>query len=430
MNKVPVSARSVLSVLALGLMGCAGSDSTETEVEVPAEASVSRQLELATSNDHVGTLAREPMLAQHSGGAIFLAGYPSQVIGQDPRSTPQLWRSNDGGVDWLRVDVGSADDGAMGNSDVDLAVAPDGTLYFLVMGFDRSTGEGTHVTIGVSRDVGESWLWTVLSETRFDDRPWVAIAPDGVAHVIWNDDAGVSYASSDDSGATWTEHDRIHDLGGSSHLAVGPDGEMAVRISPIAASANRFHEGVDLVAISVDGGSNWSKYPAPGDRVWDPTFEAPGTVPRWVEPLAWTPDGDLHHFWSSGSTLHLSTSDDHGATWETRELAVANGVAFFPFMTVNDDGELAATWFSSDGADMFAHVALIRPDAEDGPRFMAVEPFQIDSWRDTTEQLVRDSGGEYMPVLFLNDGDLAVAAPIQNPHEDRYGFSFWRVHRR
>jgi hypothetical protein len=179
------------------------------------------------STHHVDALAREPMIVEHPNGTLFVSGYGLPG--------PKLWQSGDGGATWIRVDVGTEADGAVGNSDVDLAVAPEGRLYFVTMGFDRSTYEGTHVAIGVSPDAGATWAWTRLSTTRFDDRPWVAVAPDGTAHVIWNDGSGISYAVSQDGGATWTERPSIHPLGGSSHLAIGPGGEIAVRIAPISA---------------------------------------------------------------------------------------------------------------------------------------------------------------------------------------------------
>jgi Neuraminidase (sialidase) len=103
-------------------------------------------------------------------------------------------------------------------------------------------------------------------------------------HVIWND-GGVFYRASRDRGATWSESARLNEHGGSSHLAVGPHGEIAVRIVPLSASGFQYDEGVDLIAVSADGGKTWQKRPAPGDREWAETINA--TVPRWVEPLAW-----------------------------------------------------------------------------------------------------------------------------------------------
>ena len=136
----------------------------------------------------------------------------------------------------------------------------------------------------------------MLSKTRFDDRPWVKVAPDGTAHVIWNDGAGVCHAVSRDGGLTWTERDRIHPQGGSSHLAVGPSGEVAVRVIPTSAAGMKIDEGIDLIAVSIDGGMTWQKRAAPGTREWN---LLPFPVPRWVEPLAWDEKGALYSFWTN-----------------------------------------------------------------------------------------------------------------------------------
>src|SRR5260370_42400525 len=66
-------------------------------------------------------LAREPMVVERPDGAIFVSGYGS--------GRPALWKSVDHGTTWNRVNVGTPEKGAVGNSDVDLAVAADGTLY-------------------------------------------------------------------------------------------------------------------------------------------------------------------------------------------------------------------------------------------------------------------------------------------------------------
>src|SRR5687767_5622312 len=210
--------------------------------------------------DHLDGLAREPMLVEHPDGTLFLTGYGEPV--------PRLWRSNDSGATWSRVDVGSESDGAVGNSDVDLAVAADGTLYFAAMTYDRAKNEGTQIAIGTSRDVGATWSWTRLSDARYADRPWVEVAPDGTSHVIWNDGSGVAYAVSRDRGASWQPQPRIHPQGCSSHLAIASNGQIAVRITPLSASGNVHHEGVDLVAVSSDGGATWAKHAAPGQRAW------------------------------------------------------------------------------------------------------------------------------------------------------------------
>ncbi len=211
--------RVLMAILAGGAVtGCRGATEPATG------------LALSTPVEHVEKLAREPMIVEHPDGTLFVTGYGEPL--------PILYKSTDKGATWTSVAVGTIADGAVGNSDVDLAVAPDGTLYFIAMTFDRTTFEGTQISIGSSRDAGATWSWSLLSKTRYDDRPWVEVAPDGVAHAIWNDGSGVAYAVSRDRGLTWTEQPRIHDQGGSSHLAIGPAGEIAVRISPVSASAN------------------------------------------------------------------------------------------------------------------------------------------------------------------------------------------------
>lgn len=404
-----------------GLVGiCAGCTGDRTPT--PADT----RLTVPAPVEHLAAVAvREPMVVEHPGGALFVAGYTQAI--EESGQPPKLFVSRDAGASWEAVDVGTPEQGAVGNSDVDLAVAPDGTLYFLTLGFNRMTGEGTHVAVGVSRDVGESWTWAYLSQDRFDDRPWIGVAPDGVVHVIWNDGEGVSHAISTDAGRTWQEQPRIHQLGGSSHLAVGPDGQIAVRITPRSAAGNRFDAGVDLIAVSLDGGATWEKLAPPGTRDWNPDPSATDVLPRWVEPLAWDADGALYHLWSEGSDLWLGRSTDHGQTWESRVIVLAEEPLYFPYLAARGSGELAATWFSDSGENLRAHVALIDVNQPAGPLVRSADPLQLESWRPAGDSVVRDPAGEYLPVVFLSDGDLGVVTPIQNALENRNGFSWYRI---
>jgi hypothetical protein len=130
----------------------------------------------ATAVEHLDHKAREPMVVEHPDGALFVAGYGEP--------DPTLSKSVDRGATWTRVAVGNASDGAIGNSDVDLAVARDGTLYFVVMAYDRKANEGRGVSVGVSQDGGARWHWTLLSQHRFDDRPWVEVSRrNGARHL-------------------------------------------------------------------------------------------------------------------------------------------------------------------------------------------------------------------------------------------------------
>jgi len=378
--------------------------------------------------DHLDVLAREPMIVEHPDRTLFIAGYGAASISGKRKDEPTLWKSSDGWTSWMRVNVGTEADGAAGNSDLDLAVAGDGTLYFVTMVYDREKGD--QINVGVSKDVGATWKWTLLSKDRFDDRPWVKVAPDGTAHVIWNDGAGVCHAVSKDGGLTWTEGDRVHPQGGSSHLAVGPNGEVAVRVVPISASGMRYDEGVDLIAVSTDGGLTWQKRAAPGIREWN--FAALSfPVPRWVEPLAWDDQGVLYSFWTNLKGIWLARSRDRGETWTTWRLRECPEVAYYPYLVARGRGELAATWFSGWTGTWQAHAAQIAVGEDDAPPRMAeASGFKPDSWVWSIPKdfpPVRDPAGEYLPVLFLRSGGLAVVSPIQNKRENRVGFSFWKL---
>ena len=373
--------------------------------------------------EHLDRLTREPMVVELNDGTLFVAGYDG-----DLEKSPNLYRSRDHGATWERVNVGSKADGAIGNSDVDLAVGRDDTLYFVQMTFDIKTGEGTRIAVGASKNAGATWSWKVLSETRFDDRPWIGVAPDGTAHVIWNDGNGVRYEVSQDRSASWNERPRVSAQGGSSHLAIGPHGEIAVRVIPPSASGNKFTPDVDLIAVSRDGGKTWQKHPAPGERDWSPD-EDKGT-PRWVEPVAWDADGALYYLWGSQKGLWLARSLDQGETWTNWHIVERDEVSYFPYLIARGHGELAATWSSGQDNALQEHVARI--DVGDGkvlPRVIESQSFQIDAWhrqKNPGDPRHRDTGGEYIPVIFLRAGGLGVVTTIQNGPEKRLGFKWWK----
>jgi hypothetical protein len=298
------------------------------------------------------------------------------------------------------------------------------------MTYDRVANEGRQIAIGVSTDVGATWRWTTLSQVRFDDRPWIEVTPDGTAHAIWNDGSGVSYRASRDRGVTWTQATRIHQQGGSSHLAVAPAGELAVRVTPLSASGNKYDAGVDLIAVSVDGGASWQKHSAPGERDWSSDFMSDAT-PRWVEPLAWDAGGRLYSLWTDKKGVRLARSDDRGAHWRTSTVAETAAPAFFPYLVARGKGELAATWFTASTNEMHDlqwYVARIDgADGEATPR-VRVSPAQTIESRRPREKdgpPFNDPAGEYLPVAFLRDGELAVVTPIQNQPERRAGFVWW-----
>jgi hypothetical protein len=387
-------------------------------------------LTLAEPINHLDVVAGEPMIVEHPDGTLFVGGFGATFMSGKRTEEATLWKSGDGGMTWTRVNVGTEKEGVAGNSDVDLAVAPDGTLYFANLVYDVTADAGQQISLGVSKDAGATWKWALLSKTKFDDRPWVKVAPDGTAHVIWNDGAGVCHAVSQDGGMTWTERERIHPKGGSSHLAVGPNGEIAVRIIPPSSSGSKFDEGVDFVAVSVDGGMTWAKHEAPGYREWNP---GDFPVPRWVEPLAWDDQGVLYSFWTNLKGIWLARSRDRGVTWTAWWLRECPDVAYYPYLVARGRGELAATWFAGWTGTWHARVARIDVgESEAPPRMVESAPFRPDSWQRPNPKWPNDpplpnTAGEYLALTFLRQGGLAVVSPVKNHRERRFGFSFWKL---
>lgn len=370
-------------------------------------------------------LGREPMIVELTNGSLLVAGYGSS----DPNDTPRLWQSSNGGSTWRRVDVGKPTDGAIGNSDVDLAVAPKGTIYFVSMGYKWPPNpEGTHIAVGVSRDEGKTWKWTVLTRERKVDRPWVVVAPDGKAYVIWNDGRSVFCAKSNDEGATWTTGTVTDAGGGSSHLAVGPKGELAVRLTPVSQSGEGFTPGADLIAISVDGGVSWQNHVAPGERDWVPMDKAgPKDTPRWVEPLVWDAKGDLYSLWTNKKAVWLARSRDLGETWKTWKTADCTAMCFFPYLAAKGD-EVAATWMTGDEKKMSFYVARVTMGEVEAAQVITSAPLELDVWQKSDKpgsQPEADGGGEYDAVMFLRNGDLAVVTPVQDGEKKRFGFSYF-----
>jgi hypothetical protein len=396
---------------------------------VGATAIMDSALVLTQRIEHLDTLAKEPMVAELADGTLFVAGYGGPPVDSTnvSRVLPfwrcRLWRSADGGATWSRVDLGPGASKAAGTSDVDLAVAPDGTLYLVTMDFDHFAGAGRGIGIGASHDRGATWSWTVLSRHRFDDRPWVKVAPDGTAHVIWNDGSGVNHAVSRDRGVRWKMLPRVHDRGGSSHLAIGPAGELAVRVTPGSASGNRLDPDVDLVGVSTDGGMHWQKHAAPGRRDWPPSSDTTPAVPRWVEPLAWDGAGRLYSLWTDTSGVWLARSEDRGATWTTWRATESKQPCYYPYLIARGAGELAATWRCGRPNASTLHVALLHVgDGAAPPRVDEATPIPI---------LGEPALGEYVAATFLPDGGLGVVTGRGVPPRLRAaggtgGFIWWR----
>lgn len=386
--------------------------------------------------DYLNLSSREPALLRYHTGALFVAGYGRDDDGEI-QVTPRLWTSDDAGASWHRVNVGSAEQGALGNSDTSLAEGPDGSIYYASLRFDRASQKGNAwgaggVSIGVSHDVGRTWQWTALSKNQHDDRPWIAVAGSGTAHVVWNDGEHVYHSVSSDDGASWTAPTSIHAGGGSSHMAIGPRGQIAVRITPIGAAGTVYHDDADVVVVSTDGGKSWREHPVPGVRQW---LGEEASIPRWVEPVAWDASGRLYLLWTQADGVRLGRSTDDGATWRNWALERPNGddIAYYPYLIAKGDGELAATWYLGSGIGVKWKAALIRVVRGRIALLSMSKPVNADAWVPSSSETfprVRSAAGEYTGLAWGSNGSISVATPIQDGDGHRFGFSYYRFEQR
>ena len=235
----------------------------------------------------------------------------------------------------------------------------------------------------------------------------------------------MGYRRSSDRGASWSPARRIADAGGSSHFVVGPAGELAARVIPLSASGAQHDADAEWILVSVDGGATWSPRAPPGEREYT-GLGADETVPRWLEPLAWDDAGNLYYLWSAGGEVWLGRSSDRAASWLTWPVEQGGGRHFFPYLSAGPDGALAATWFTGAGDELAIRVVTIHDAAGDEPRVLSAAPFQAPAWT-PTDPPVRDTAGEYVPVIWLAADTLGIATPLQDPTADRFGFTFRTV---
>ncbi|MBN1223843.1 MAG: hypothetical protein JXB23_11395, partial [Candidatus Aminicenantes bacterium] len=145
---------------------------------------------------------------------------------------------------------------------------------------------------------------------------------------------------------------------------------------------------------------------------------------------------------SEGTEVFLGISADRGATWAQWVIANESETAFFPYLIARGSGELAATWFSGSGANfqgknLMVNVALIQaPSSDEGQPLVArAAPFQPETWSENKGEIIRDTAGEYVPIIFLGDTGLGVITAMRDLrgdrergltlHGDRQGFT-WR----
>lgn len=355
--------------------------------------------------------AREPVIVQAADGTLYVAGFWGFARHIEKPGTPHnllqgplAWKSTDDGQTWKRLSPGLPVQGAISNSDLDLTVADDGTLYLAALsyyslplpvsapGVDPATT--LTVVVGASGDRGGTWTWTRLDEGPERSHPWVEADPQGRAHVVWGNEQGIWRAESANGGATWKRAEQaVHEAGAAGQLAISPSGAMAVRVAPLGAPGERD----DGVAVSTDSGETWQFRSVPGNREDD-------DAPHGFDPVAFDEGGALYFVWNEGARVLLARSLDLGASWEQFTVVEEpEGVPHYPYVRGGGSGQLALTWYLGLEDTVAARMAHASRAAGDNPVFR-VGTFEA------------DTGGtnhaDYYQISFLQEGGLGAAVPV------------------
>lgn len=356
--------------------------------------------------------AREPAIEEAPDGTLYVAAFwgqyrfPEHLPGssQNALSVPLVWKSTDGGKQWSRVNPGLPLQGALGNSDVDLAVDSRGTVYLASTVYWR---QGTTLFLGATQDGGASWRWSLLDRGPSAFRPWLDVGPDDRPRVVWGH-RGIHQAYSSDRGATWTEGALVYPRGSPGGFDVGPEGNLAVRVIPlegVSALDSAVVREADGVAVSRDDGATWRFQKLPGNRSWADTAGQGGDgVPRAFDPIVFDARGDLYALWTEPTTVHVAQTGDLGETWSEVALVPEAGMPYYPYMIAGPGpGELAATWFTNTNGTVAARLAHFL-DAQAIAPAVRVTSFEA------------DTGGpdhaEYFQLASLQGGGFGAPVPV------------------
>lgn len=309
---VPVRA-GVAGILVALLTGCLA-----VQPDAPAAPAAGPQAGFWLSAEQdlaeKGPFAAEPTVAVRGDGrAIVVADFVYRK-GDDPtqdmRFDVTIHRSFDGGANWTlselpRSVLAPLDPTGLLNcvGDPVLAYGPKGELYLAGVAAQcvwKRTPAGPPVillsdlSVFVTRsdDDGGSWspalfhqrgigaIGTVQFAAGFYDKDWVAVGPDGVVHLAYNDDTAtqftIAYTRSEDMGKTWANPVTAYAPGqgrsvmGAS-LAAGENRRLYLAFSEFPTSELRTGpsgDGQVLVLTSHDGGGSFGAPVKAGAGGW------------------------------------------------------------------------------------------------------------------------------------------------------------------
>lgn len=328
-----------------------------------------------------GTDVAEPGIDIASDGTIYLNS-PGGLNPGQPGSVSEVYRSDDGGVTWVRTPPGLR---ALfpGGGDSDLAVDPGtGNLSFS----DLWLGSAT---VARSTDRGQTWVVNPVQGVILQDRQWLA-APGGdvVYHVTHQLPVGLVVSKSFDGGLTYPVHSVAATVADQTGCICPPGTLVAERgVGGVLGSGDK----VGVIYPTSIGGVKFARSETGGLLFATSDVSPPGEgdVAGFLGfPVVVNAGGGrLVAVWlevgGGRSAVRMSRSSDWGTTWEAPRSLVEAGTPVYPWVDARgpkvavslyhtDAGGTPgtvpeeATWYeryleSNDGGETFSPLVTVDP---------------------------------------------------------------------
>ena len=321
-----------------------------------------------------GDDASEPGIDVAADGTIYVNAIPG-ILSSLPGSPAFIYRSSDGGATWTKLPSGLKAN-LPGGGDVDVAVAPDGTLSETDLWLGSST-------VGTSSDKGNTWTSQPLQGTVGQDRQWLAAVGGGrVYHVVHQIPGGLVVSRSVDSGLTYPQHvlaatplDQTGCICPPGNIVAEDGGLLGDRVGGVYATSVG---GVGYYRSTNGGLTFTNTTPGPAsDATTNSAFPAVADGGNGKLALVW------QAVLGNTSTVWFATSNDFGATWAAPRQIVTSGTSLYPWVAYHgskvavslyhtdasatpDTAPANAQWFesyleSTDGGATFSALQTVDP---------------------------------------------------------------------